>query len=227
MATFLVNGDVLRITIACRMPSHAQAGLNVLHYKVTTAGSMTLEAVPLAMYNRVVTQYAAWLSGLAQFSGVSVTRVKTATRPAAGPFYQVFPQTGTGGSEIMPLQTSGIIRFTTPGDPDVDPQIKSSKGRAYIPFGSLTNYLTTGGTLSTVGFSRLEAIRAVLGPSLILTGGAVLQQVLRRTKTNPPPTPPTFLGYTSVSVLTSMRAIATQRRRGDFGKVNSAFGGVI
>jgi len=227
MPTPLFVNDVLRVTIACRMATHAQNGLNVLRYKVTAAGGMNLEAVPLAMYNRVVTQYAAWLPSVAQFAGVSITREASATRPAAGPFYQVFLQGGLAGSGVLPLQASGIIRFTSPGDDQVDPIIKAAKGRAFIPFPAVSSYLDTGATLGTLGLSRLEAIRAVLGPTLVLTGGVNLQLVLRRTKTNPSPAPPTFLGYTSVTALTSMRAVATQRRRGDFGRINAAFGGIL
>jgi len=227
MPTPLVVNDVLRVTIACRMATHAQNGLNILRYKVTSTGGMSLEAVPLAMYNRVVTQYAAWLPSIAAFAGVSVTREASLTRPAAGPFYQVFLQNGLAGSGVLPLQASGIIRFSSPGDDQVDPAIKAGKGRAFIPFPSVTSYLDTGGTLGTTGMSRLEAIRAVLGPAIILTGGANLQLVLRRTKTNAPPLPPTFLGYTPVTALLSMRAVATQRRRGDFGRINAAFGGIL
>jgi len=227
MPTPLLANDILRVVVACRLPSKAQNGLNVLHYKVTTAGGMNLEQTPLAFYNRFVTQYAAWLPTVAQFSGVSVTRVATVTRPAAGPFYQAFPQNGLASTGVLPLQASGIIRLTTPGDDQVDPPIKASKGRVYIPFPAITSYSEGTGTLATLGMSRLDAIRAVLGPNVALTGGAILVQVMKRTKTNAPPAPPTVLGYTPVTAMLAMRAIATQRRRGDFGRINAAFGGII
>jgi len=226
MATPLVVNDVLRMVVACRLNTKAQAGLNVMHYKVTATGGMNLEAVPLAYYNRIVTQYVSWISLWATFNGVSVTRVATPARPSAGPFYNIGNTGGTGGSEYMPMQTSGIIRFTTPGDDQVDPPIKSGKGRIYPPFMGSASYNGTAGVLSGVGYTKLDAIRAVLGPSIILTGGATLQLVMRRTKTNPPPAPPTFLGFTPVTALATLRAVATQRRRGDFGRVNAAFGGI-
>jgi len=227
MATPLVANDILRVIVACRLPTKAQNGLNVLHYKVTSSGGMNLEQTPLAFYNRFVTQYCAWLPTVAQFAGVSVSRVATPTRPAVGPFYQAFSQTGLASTGVLPLQASGIIRLTTPGDADVDPQIKAAKGRVYVPFPAITSYNESTGTLATLGMSRLDAIRAVLGPSIVLTGGASLTLVMKRTSTNPPPAPPTLLGYTPVTALLSMRAIATQRRRGDFGRINAAFGGII
>jgi len=224
MPTPLAAADILRVTIACRVPAKAQLGLNVIYYRVTTPGGMNLEQVPLAFYNRIVTQYTSWMPSVAQFSGVSVSRTSA---PLAGPFYSVFNQSGTGGSDVLPMQVTALIRSSANGDAALDPPLKPCKGRVYIPFASATNWTGATGTWTTTGMSKLESIRAVLGPTLTLTGGASLEMVLRRTKTNPPPAPPTFRGYTTVTQLLSLRAAATQRRRGDFGRVNAAFGGVL
>lgn len=227
MPTPLVNGDILRVVLASRMADHAQAGLNVVHYRVVAAAGTNLENVPTLMWNRFSGPYTDWLPTIATFSGVSVTRVATPTRPTAGPFYRVLNGAGhvTGG--VIPLQGSGLIRLTTPGDDQVDPPIKPSKGRVYLPFCAATSYSSTTGMLNGVGLGRLNSVKAVLGPEIILTGGLRLQLVLKRTKTNEPPAPPTLLGYTDVTELTGLSGIATQRRRGDFGRLNAAFGGAI
>jgi len=224
MPTPLVVNDLLRITVATRVPSKAQTGINVLHYKVTATGAGNLEQIPLAFYNRVVTQYCNWLPTVARFSGVSVSRIGM---DPAGPFYQVFSQSGLNGAEIAPLQASGLIRLTTGGDTLTTPATPPGKGRVYIPFLAIAAYDAVNGIVGTAGMSRLEAIRAVLGPTMTLTGGIGIKMIVRRTKTNPSPAPPTLLGYTDVTALTALRAIATQRRRGDFGRINAAFGGII
>lgn len=225
MATPLVVGDILRVTLACRVPAKAQAGLNVLYYKVTSALGADLESLGQKIYVRTQLQYAAWLPAEAQYVGVSVSRVGLTK---AGPFYYaVFPTTGQAGNGMVPLQASGLIRFTTPGDADVVPAIGPTKGRAYVPFVAVSSYSNTLQKLGTLGWQRLASIRSVLGPTMLLPSGPNLQLVLKRTKTNPAPTPPTLLGYTPVTQLTPLEAIATQRRRGDFGRLNAAFGGVI
>jgi len=226
MPTPLVNGNILKVTIACRMPTHSQVGLNVLHYRVTSAGGANLEDVPYRIYTRIRSQYVGWLPSICEFTGVSVTRLSVQTT-SAGPFYYVLPTAGQNGATMAPLQASGIIRYTTPGNDQLDPPIPSAKGRSYVPFVSLASYTGTSAILNNTGWQKLNSIRSVLGPQMLLPSGPNLQLVLKRTQTNPPPAPPTVLGYTDVTVMLALEAIATQRRRGDFGKINNAFGGAI
>jgi len=200
--------------------------MNVLHYRVTTPGSATLENIATLIYNRFGGPYTSWLPNTAIFSGVSVTKLASAT-PAAGPFYQVAPAGGTRTGGILPLQASGLIRLATKGDPDaIGGPIPAKKGRVYIPFVGISAYSATTGMLNTAGWAALNSIRTVIGPEVILTGGCRLQMVVKRTKTNPAPAPPTLLGFIEVVSLQSLTAVATQRRRGDFGKLNAVFGGV-
>jgi len=228
MATPLVANDLLSVVIACRVASHAQIGLSSPIYRVFNAAALNLEDVPRLLYQRFEGPYRTWLPTEAIFQGVSVTRLATLLRPAAGPFYYVQNGGGTNGAGVLPLQTSGLIRKTTPGDDAHVPPIKAGKGRLYIPFPAIASWNGTEGTLNLLGFQKLETIRSVVGTDITLPGGARLRLSMKRTKAAADPlAPPELLGYTDVTALTSLRAAATQRRRGDFGRINAAFGGIL
>lgn len=225
MATPLVNGDILRITIACRIPTKSQNGLSDIHYRVKSAGGQTLEYIPNFLYNRWVTQYRLWLPSVASFAGISASREVGAAK--AGPFYYVFPTAGQLSADVLPLQVSGLIRKTSPGNPAVVPVLGSGTGRVYVPFPATVSYVGSTGILSDAGLQRLASIQAALGPTILIPSGGELTMVLRRTETRPDPLPPLLLGYSDVSQMTSLKALATQRRRGDFGRINAAFGGIL
>jgi len=227
MATPLAANDLLEVLVACRVAPKAQIGLSNLVYRVFNAAGANLEDVPRLLFNRFSGPYRDWLPTQAVFQGVSVRRIATAVQFAAGPFYHVFNLAGGVSGGMLPMQVSGLIRKTTPGDSEHVPPIVSAKGRIYVPFPAVTSYNSVDGVLSAGGLQRLQSVQAVIGTDVLLVGGARLRMSMKRTKTNPFPEPPTLLGYTDVTALTSLAALATQRRRGDFGRINAAFGGIL
>jgi len=225
MPTVLANGDYLKITIACRVPAKRQLGLNDSHYRVKAAGGQTMEYLVQFLYNRFLDPYRLWLPTQAEYSGVSLSRVNPTT--AAGPFYYVYPTAGADTTGILPLQVSAFIRKTSPGETTTVPLLSKGNGRIYVPFPSVGNYNTGTGVLTALGLQRLRSVQSILGPDLLLPGGGELTMVLRRTVSNPTPPLSTFLGFSTVTQMTSLKALASQRRRGDFGKINAAFGGIL
>ncbi len=228
MATPLVAGDVIRVVYATRVTAKAQLGLFRCFYRVVAPGSATYETLADDIFQNIRTVLTAWLSTSATFQGVSVTREKKnmagVTVGKFGPVIFRTTATGTEATALLPLQASAMIRSVCAALPLNTPPLGSGKGRCYIPWVSLGEYDSTTAKLNAAGLAKLWNVASKIGPSVLLGGkGANLAMVIRRTAYAEPPAVRPFAGWSDVTSLEAQNLIATQRRRGDFGKINAAF----
>jgi hypothetical protein len=208
--TPIVN-DLLEIRTECFHVD--QASINVLHYVVTATagGGLTVTQIAAAFDGRVGLPYQAWFPAAVFFEKVSC---KNLSPPAtlAAEFVAHAPGTAVGGVE--PGQVSGLITKKT-GLAGV-----RQRGRIYVGFVS-TNSVDTAGNLTGGGLAVLTSIRDAIGPNITLVNGAAtvtlaLAIVHGPDKNgNPPPTQ-----LTLVTTLTPSAFLATQRRRGNYGRRN-------
>lgn len=208
-----VTNDVLLVTLASYTPS--QAGLNNLHYIVldTSGGGVTLAELANAIDALVAAPMKAWLGTNARWRGVSVRNLA----PPATPGYA---ETGSDGPGLagagLPTQTSGLITLKTAvGGP-------GGRGRIYPPFPGQDFVADTGG-MNLAGLTALVDLCAaipVLRNFTAFGGGTcrlqlvVASSLLHWEAGVPLPTP------LSVTELKPQGAFATQRRRGQFGRIN-------
>lgn len=219
MATPLVAGDVVNVVYGTYCASHAQQGLVRLFYKVISGSGANYESLASELYNRSLNAWTMWLPPLTRFAGVSVRCVKGAVLT---PTFKYAPSTGgTGayGTGPLPLQTSAIIRWPAAAvpAPTARPPIT---GRSYVPFPSVQGFDTATLKMSTEGLTRLIQLGSLFGPSVVFPGGMNLQLQIQRT-------PAADNIYSEVTGASFLRTYATQRRRGDLGRVNQPFAGAV
>lgn len=231
MATPLAIGDYLLVTYGSRVFYKAQLGLTRCYYRVVTPGTETYESLPHTLYDNMKVQMRGWLPSIATFQGCQVTREN---RNAAGvfigkvgPFIYNEVSSGLSGATTIPLQNSAVVRYASGALPAIVPPLGPSKGRSYVPFIAIENYDAVNAILNPAGVGKLWSVISRLGPSVVIGNkGLNLAMVLRRTwKAVPPSKTRLFAGFSEVTVATALKTIGTQRRRGDFGKINAAFGG--
>jgi hypothetical protein len=203
-----VVGDTLEIRVVAYTPS--QIGVNVLHYYVTAVAGTTpdLTTISSAFDASLYTYYKACMcSTSASYRGVS-TRDMTPVATIAYPWVS-HAGAGTAGGFNLPTQDTGLITFRTQyGGPGY-------RGRAYIPFPSTTMGDQNGAPSATYQ-ANMALIAAALGPNLLVTGGAgtiSLTMVIRR-RGHP------FYQDPFVNAMSVQAKMATQRRRGQYGRTN-------
>jgi len=234
MATPLLIDDIILVTHGTYVSTHAQEGLIRMYYQVVAGGSETYEDLAGDIFNRSRNAWQAWMPTVAKYTGVSVTRLPInaagATVPKVGPIYFVSTVTGSNGNNMLPLQASCLGRWKVAGLnlTTVPPTVPNRKGRTYLPFIAVPSYDQTAQKINNAGVGLALQLLSTMGPSMVLAPkGANLKMVLRRTgKPTPPSKTRPLIGYSDVTGLSTAFAVATQRRRGDFGRVNSPFGGI-
>jgi len=205
MATTLLVGDVLSLTTWVQLGQ--QAGLNVGGFRVKSiVGTPTLENVVNQFDLTIAPSLTAFMSSQASFKGTIGRRVTNP--PSAQVLSQSIPAPGTGSAVVAPGQVAGIITLTT------GLAGRANRGRKYIPFVDHA-LLADAYTLTPAGVSKLEAIAAVWVGELTFPEGAnsvtLSPCVLHR---NGFTLSPTIVGHVSRTRL------ATQRRRGAYGRPN-------
>jgi len=206
--------DVLRSRTI--MTVNGQVGMNVMHWKVRnilTGGANLLE-IATALDQTWNAAYKGWLSSQVTYRGVGCTNL---TPPATVEETELlFIGPGLGSAVLLPTQVSGLIKILSPFSG------KAFRGRVYIPFADGAN-ITGNGELNAAGKAALLFITNALGPTQTIvgvTGTTVLDLWIKhaRSATNPPPS---LLGSTADRLVGS-DSWATQRRRGDYGRLNPA-----
>lgn len=209
MAILLFGDDVLECRVYCYDDDSKQLAINVYHYQVVEpAGDPTLE-VMVKRYSEIVAPlYKAWLTDNSRYRGVTMRRVSPNPTPALSSTEdQGF---GTIDAGQAPLNGAAVIsRFTeTPGP--------SGRGRVFLPFIAVTN-LTTNGQLSGGG----EVLALAIGNGLTVNDytwvGDDASELTVQSVLYGPPEAPVTKGINRIHV---QDRIATQRRRGDYGRLN-------
>lgn len=231
MPTPLAIGDYVLVVYGSRVFFKAQLGITRCYYRVVQPGAETYESLPHTLYDNIKVQMKAWLPGIATFQGCQVTRqVRNAAGVvvgSAGPFLYQEASPGLSGATTLPLQNSALVRYVSGALPDIAPPLGPSKGRSFVPFIAVENYDAVNAILNPAGQGKLWSVLSRLGPSVVIGAKNLnLAMVLRRTwKAVPPSKTRLFAGFSEVTAAAALKSIGTQRRRGDFGKINAAFGG--
>lgn len=197
--------DIVQVRTCCVRA--AQISLNVLHYQCTAkAGTgCTPAQMALTFDAGCAAAYKAWLDNNSTYRGVGVkTLFPTPSIEVAS---VANTGVGTGGAIAVPGQVSGIINLTTavPG--------RKGRGRIYPGFFS-TTLLTAAGELGAAGQLLLAAINTAIPFTFTSGAGGNTNQyqliIYNR------------LAHVGTNVITSLAEskLATQRRRGDFGRTN-------
>jgi len=174
----------------------------------TTAPSVSDQNFADQLATFIQGNYAALLSTLATFWGVSVQAVPpTAPSPPANSAGAPVP--GTAAGDMLPSQTSGIITLRTAAIG------RRNRGRVYVPFPAEADSSPQG--RPTVGYiGRLGNLAAQLTlPLTIAAGGgtAIVEPVIYHRLDTPPTS-------TFITAAVARPLWATQRRRGDYGRPN-------
>lgn len=211
---FPASGDILQVRIGSYTPN--QEGLNILHYKVgiLTTGGATLQEIATTLDGLMSIPYPAWLAIGSRYAGVGVTNI---TPPRTVEYTSVVNDSPGAGIGMVPTQVSGLVQIKTfLGG-------ASNRGRIFPPFPGADGVAATGG-MNAMGLARLGAIAAAIPVTDTIVGMTgstqIVLVVLHSTTTYPggvaTPTP------TNAVSLKAIPAYATQRRRGQFGRLNAA-----
>lgn len=202
--------DVLQLRVESRMGN--QISLNVIHYRVTllAASPQTLQQLVTSIATRMQSAYAGWMPATATIDAFTLQNV---TPPVSVAATQSVVLPGTGGANGVPRQVSGLISSTT------NFAGRNQRGRVYVGFPSAA-WIDTNGELTGAGLAKLVSVRDILGPAINLINGAnvtSIEMVIRHPNN---PGPPETTNVTTVVGLLASTGLATQRRRGDFGRIN-------
>lgn len=208
MSWNLIINEPVERTIFTKMGE--QIGVNVVHYTVLAiAGTANSQTVVEQLDGLASIKYLAWLSEDATYLG---TKLRSLSPTPPLPSFGALNQANGGGGSALPRQLSGLIRKRA------DLQGPAGRGRVFIPFPGAN--MMEGSTLSAGGITKVNDIGVVLmgAPSDIVVGlgggnTVTLRPVLRSG------TPGLFRVIVQVQ---GSDEWATQRRRGFFGRPNSA-----
>lgn len=207
-------GDVLEVRNVCLNSFHDQIGVNVLHYRVIAQGSFTPTLAEIATNLRGDFEplYQLTLANEARYSGVGVKNMApVATEEHVASVAGVF---GTSGLNEMPSQVSYLVGIKTgfagPGH----------RGRIYVPFPS-TTLVDSQGNMNAAGITAIQLWAAGMPLTKTIVSGVnsvtIQLCILRRVQGGLPLVPPQ--SDLAVSVHPRFK-FATQRRRGDYGRIN-------
>jgi len=216
MPTFgpvMAVGDVLQVTQVMYLTD--QVGLNVRHYivdSISTTGTNTLNH----FYDALVAvgfaaSYKALLTTSASYRGFIIRKVQAALSIPYG--FTDGQGPGTGGDSPLPRQCAGFLRIrsNTAGH--------GKSGRMYIPFPD-ESACQPNGKPEDAYMALLDALAAKVGTQLAYgTGGSISPIIYSRPR--PDLVPPRAWSFSTIRSVTSVRAFATQRRRGTFGRINA------
>jgi len=203
-------GDFIQVRANCRAAS--QLSQNVLHYRVTlvVAGGLSCQQLADRIFSTWDGVYRPWMPITAQWNSVSVQNI---TPPKTNTFNSTAAAlAGTAIGDLVPRQASGLIGTRT------ELGGRANHGRVYVGF-ITSSHINADGELTGVGTAALQNIADQLGPTPTFTVGGVstsLRLVVRHPDAGAPLTPQ----GTDVIGLGARSAVATQRRRGDFGRPN-------
>jgi len=208
MATAMVLNDILRTTMWCT--DNAQAAATTWHWQVTAVGAppATDQDLGDTLDSSIAAAMKTILSNNASYRGIVTQKIWPV--PVAVDVISVANAgSGTSGATALPKQVSGITSwYTALGG-------RSQRGRSYWPFPATSS--DTGDGIPTGGYvTAIAAIASVIRPlTAIAVGGrtATIQFGIYHRASHT---------LTPITVAQSRTRWATQRRRGDYGRSNSA-----
>lgn len=219
MAYIPVLSDILEVRAYVFDPvSPVQIGINVHHYRVTgisnggcSQGQIagTFDASLAALMKPLITDNVTYRGILVQKVWPKPVVTAEGSAANAGP--------GTGGATAMPTQVSPLIKKVTAKAG------RAFRGRTYIPFPPMAAATAQGNM--TAGYNiTMQSLAAYLRGVItvtVVTVQTVLQPVIwHRNGYGQPPV--NIGGNDDVTDTFAMTLFATQRRRGNYGRVNAS-----
>lgn len=207
MATPLVDGDIVQLTVQAHQGS--QLGEIVLNFRLSDfTGIPTDEDVAAFFDNNAASDFTPLIANTANYVGTAA-RILSRGGTFAPQFANTNAAAGLGGSQPLPGQVSGLVKYTT------DTSGRIGHGRSYVPFPTVSEL---GGTTTnpTAGYiANVAAFVSDYAPFFTVLGGggsAVAKLVVLTAST---------LAYRLVTGFLVEQGFATQRRRGYYGKPNT------
>lgn len=205
-----IVGDIIQARIRLRATS--QLAMNVLHYRViaVAGGGLSVSQMAQDIGLQFYAVYKFWMPANADYHS---TQVQNLTFPASVQAQDDLILPGIAAGNMVPRQVSGLISLST------NTAGRRERGRIYVGFPS-SAYVDANGELTAAGLVILSNIASVVGPGLVVTAGAAstnLQLVIRHPDV---PGPPPIVNGSDVTTVRAEEGLATQRRRGDFGRPN-------
>jgi hypothetical protein len=206
MATPLQAGDILKMSAIADIAG--QTSFNTWHYFVSGVGSppATDQDVSNALDTAIATLFKVIIPSEVKYSGILGGIINRTPNPVT---VQTTAGAGVGTSAVepMPKQCAGITSWYTASAG------RAYRGRTYWPFVS-SSFLDINGELSAAGKTAIDnTASAIQSLTAIAAGGrtatiqlAIYHRVTRLT--------------TPVVVRLTRSQIATQKRRGDYGRLN-------
>lgn len=203
----IVTNEVWEIRIVSSTSTQVAVNTVRLRCNVHSGTGATDQQLANAFDASINAEYKAVISGQAAYRGISAQRIFPTPRTAAA---IAIGSAGVGGvsGDLLPSQVSGIISLKTEF---AGPKYR---GRIYIPFpGEPSNSLAARPESAYVGALQTLA-DAIFTPFSIGSGGNTsdLVPVIFHRVSNT---------TTEVAQAIASTLWATQRRRGDFGRLNS------
>lgn len=209
---FVATGDIYRVGFFCRLMD--QESLNVRHFAVTAlTGTPTTQNLADDISTFFGPLYKALLCGSASYQGLKLYRIAPGT-PTIDISVQIAGG-GSGGNDPLPAQITNCatLRSDEPG--------RKNRGRIYIPFPSTDDSENTG-TLAvpTDDYCGLVTtlVTNMVGLNIFGSSGHTVSVKWALWS----PTEGIHADLTSYSV---KKLWATQRKRGEYGRVNPPFPG--
>jgi len=208
MATLALD-DILEVNIYCILQN--QISVNVRHFRVFNMApgeDFSDLDVAAAAAEEFSTLYAPVIATPCHFRGVRVRRI----HPTETAWVQnvAFDTAGSAGADIMPKQVAGLIslKSNVPG--------RAGLGRVYMPFPAEQSN-DTDATPTATYITNLAAVAAKFvqlnvanpTPAVMQMEGLVLNRAV-----------PPDSGI--IILATAQDKWATQRRRGDYGRINTS-----
>lgn len=201
----LALGNIIQTRVFCQQ--FGQVSINVQHWRVSAiAGSPALDLVPERWSALMAPRYKPMMSVTAAFSGVGASRLSPGLRSIeyyetddAGP--------GTASGDPMPAQVAGMISVRT------DNAGRRNRGRNYIPFPSTV--FASNDESPDAGYMAFLLDVSDQSLTMAISDGGDTATLTRIIYPGP------GLGNWDVTASTPRDKWATQRRRGDYGQLNS------
>lgn len=218
MATNLATGMIVRERVYCYDTQSRQVGINVVYYEIgTVVGGISDADFAHIRSTFHAGPYKGWLSSRSRYDGTGIKIVDP------DPFPEILSASGNGpgvaGAMQTPTQVSGLIRFgsaTTVLGHTLPPKKYIPKGRIYIPFPA-QQWADDDGLMKASAVTALGLIRDTFPMTDVAVGALGTAPYSLKIKTGS-----TLVPYVQVTSRGIPQLFATQRRRGDFGKINAS-----
>jgi hypothetical protein len=218
MTAALTAGDYVRARLWTQFAAEKQAAVNTAWYVVSSVGASPSTDSDLAAYldGNAGPIMLTMLPSLVDYRGVQVT-INQTTYPYKQKLLPVvgnaFAGAGTSGSQPLPTQTAGLLRFQSP---NAGP---GGRGRWYIPFPP-ANANSGGGSPTAAYQVLMDNLAGIVATGIALSFGGRTATLVRVLVHSPPKGGGATPGPSPITSFQSSELWATQKRRGAYGRTN-------